>query len=587
MALQGFATETFREQEEEVFIESVAAELGVDPTDIAITDVVAAASPRRHLSHVHPAHRLLAARNGIIVMFEVKSAPPHTTEQSGGARAAHLIAAKLTSPADFTSRLRATMAAANLAAPPSLNVALVAAPSAERILCDPGFFFEDATATAQGRCAPCPAGKFKPAAGSAGATLGQDCGDSHLAASERKKHAGACIACDTYAAGADCSASGSSLATLKSRRGFWRATTATATFHACNPLNEGECRGGAIPANGTRDAQCAKGHAGPKCEPCDRDHDPAYVRKFGGVCGTCAPGEGLGVMLVAPAAVLLLVAFAWFLYRYHAAKLRGLNGWVTKRTIKTRILFGFVATVTRTPLVYGLQMPSVVARFYQALGFLELFDLSGFISNAACLLRSDYTTKVYVQTGLALGMFALLGAAYARARCRGARASSRHEQRTAGGSVANGALFFAFLVFAPLMTTLLLAYGCTRYEDGRSYLAADLSIDCTDAHYRAMLEWAGFCVAIFVAGIPLVYFVLLYRHRAALQPEPRTADERQEARVLGLDAWSHLMRADDPKIQHLSFLWSGYTPGCWWFEVFEMARKFLITGVPILLTLAV
>eukprot|EP00937_MAST-01D_sp_MAST-1D-sp2_P001220 g1220.t1 len=484
-------------------------------------------------------------------------------------------------------------------------------------LCAPGQF----KVAGVGGCAACPAGKYnerpgntlcldcppfsttlrRGTAGKAGCACvaehfrcpavrapGADCGDAALSAADRAaKHDGACIACSAFAVGANCSAPGATLATLTSGRGFWRATNATAVFRACNPLRPGECRGGAIPPNGTRDAQCAKGHAGPKCEACDRDHDPPYVRKFGGVCGTCAPGEGVGVMLVAPTAVLLLMVVALFLQRYHADKLRGLNGWVTKRTIKTRILFGFIATVTRTPLVYGLQMPSVVAHFYQALGFLELFDLSGFVSNAACLLRSDYTTKVYVQTGLALGVFALLGAAYARARCHAARASSRHKQRTAGGGIANGALFFAFLIFAPLMTTLLLAYGCTRYEDGRSYLAADLSIDCTDAHYRAMLEWAGFCVAVFVAGIPLVYFVLLYRHRAALQPEPRTADERQEARVLGFDAWSHLMRADDPNIQHLSFLWSGYTPGCWWFEVFEMARKFLITGVPILLTLAV
>eukprot|EP00937_MAST-01D_sp_MAST-1D-sp2_P008170 g8170.t1 len=429
-ALQGFTTETFREQEQKAFIESVAAELGVDPADIVITAVAAPAGTRRRLSHARSARQLSATGAGIIVTFEVKSSTLLPVEPAGGAPAAANasngtgpqfsdatqvksagVAAKLRSTgfaATMVTRLHTTMAAANLAVPPGLNATLAAAPSAKRAVCGPGFFFEGAGVTAQGRCAPCPAGKFKPAAGSADATCracephtvsgpsatrclacsegkyqsrrgqpfcqvcppnaeyspaapaaapcvctakyfecpantsvayqpGQDCGDSHLAASERQKHAGACITCDTYAAGADCSAPGSSLATLKSRRGFWRATTATATFHACNPLNKGECRGGAIPANGTRDTQCAKGHAGPKCEPCDRDHDPAYVRKFGGVCGTCAPGEGVGVMLVAPAAVLSLVAFAWFLYRYHAAKLRGLNGWVTKRTIKTRI----------------------------------------------------------------------------------------------------------------------------------------------------------------------------------------------------------------------------------------------------------
>eukprot|EP00937_MAST-01D_sp_MAST-1D-sp2_P002660 g2660.t1 len=666
-ALQGFTKETFREQEQEAFIESVAAELGVHPADIVIT-AVAAPQGTHHRQSDAGAARRLAAGSAIIVTFEVISKPPPAESPPGGRAATHSssgtepqfsnatpaipwgVTAKLQSTgfaATMVTRLHAAMTTANLAVPPGLGAALKDAPSSKRVMCKPGFFFEGAGLTEKGRCAPCPAGKFKSTAGSADATCracephtvsglnatrclpclegkyqsqrgqpfcqvcppnaeyapsapagapcvctakyfacpantsvaytpGQDCGDGHLAASERRKHAGACIACAAYATGADCSAPGSTLATLRSRRGFWRATAETAKFHACNPLNEGECKGGAIPVNGTRDAQCAAGHAGPKCEPCDRSHNPPYVRKFGGICETCAPGEGVGVMLVAPAALFAVAAFAWFLYRRHAARLRGLGDWMTERTIKTRILFGFVATVTRTQLVYGLQMPSVVARFYQALGFLELFDLSGFISNAACLLRSDYTTKVYVQTGLALGIMTALGASYTYVR---------HARKRSGSGVINAALFFAFLVFAPLLTTLLLAFGCTGYEDGRSYLAADLSIDCTDTHYHEMLKWAGFNVVVFVFGIPCVYYVLLRRHRAALQPEPCTANERREARVLGPDTWSHLMRVNDPQIQHLSFLWSGYKPGSWWFEVYEMARKFLMTGMPILITL--
>ena len=47
------------------------------------------------------------------------------------------------------------------------------------------------------------------------------------------------------------------------------------------------------------------------------------------------------------------------------------------------------------------------------------------------------------------------------------------------------------------------------------------------------------------------------------------------------------MRQHDPTIAHLSFLWSGYRPKFWWFEVFEMVRKFLMTGAPILLVLFV
>eukprot|EP00937_MAST-01D_sp_MAST-1D-sp2_P006640 g6640.t1 len=392
----------------------------------------------------------------------------------------------------------------------------------------------------------------------------QDCGNRHLVPAERAKHAGACISCDVFAVGADCSASGSTLANLKSERGFWRATRETATFHRCNPLNKGECRGGAIFANGTADAQCAQGHRGPKCSPCDTTN--GYVRKIGKACATCAPGEGIGVMMAAPCAVIAFALVVFMVHKRHPDQARGVKDWVEKRSIKIRILLGFVAIITRVPLCYQLLYPAAVEHFYQALGYLEVIELSGFISGASCLVRSDWTTKVYVQTAIALGVLAAMSALYARARARARDTASRDKRRTAGSGIVNTTLFFSFLIFAPLLTTLLLAYGCTRYEDGRRYLTADLSIDCTDERYRDMLKWAAFNIAVFVVGTPLAYYFMLRRHREALQPLPRTLAEMREAHALGRPGWSHLMRVDDPQIQHLSFLWSGYKPDFWWFE---------------------
>ena len=117
-----------------------------------------------------------------------------------------------------------------------------------------------------------------------------------------------------------------------------------------------------------------------------------------------------------------------------------------------------------------------------------------------------------MQTLMALALVAALAVCYACARRAGGKS------RRAGGSVVNAALFFSFLIFAPLMTTLLLAFGCKGFEDNRKYLAADLSIDCDDPGYRQMLYWAGINIVIFVVGIPLAYLIMLRRHRDALQP---------------------------------------------------------------------
>ena len=39
-------------------------------------------------------------------------------------------------------------------------------------------------------------------------------------------------------------------------------------------------------------------------------------------------------------------------------------------------------------------------------------------------------------------------------------------------------------------------------------------------------------------------------------------------------------------LQHTDFLWGAYKPSCWWFECFELLRKFCLVGLPVLTRLA-
>jgi hypothetical protein len=368
--------------------------------------------------------------------------------------------------------------------------------------------------------------------------------------------------------GANCTAPGSVLASLGSAPGFWRATSTTAVFHPCNPLSPGECAGAPIPSNGTRDAQCATGHTGPKCSACDAAS--GYVRKFGGTCATCAPGEGEMLLLVAPAVLLVLAAIAYCVSRFVSAG--ALSTAMAKRTIKSRILFGFVQVLTRMALSYNLQMPPAVSKFYDSMSFLEAVDVTSWISSASCLYTANFITKVYSQTGLALAILLLF---------IGWLASGRHKT-----ACVNLALLLSFLIYPPMMSTLFFALGCTEYEDGERYLTIDMSINCADAAYGKMRTWTYCMIPIFVLGIPATYMRMLWRHRKALCPKPSTPAQRRDAAAIGRDAWAHKQREHDPSIQHLGFLWGGYRPKLWWFEVFEMMRKFLMTGAPILLNLA-
>ena len=92
-------------------------------------------------------------------------------------------------------------------------------------------------------------------------------------------------------------------------------------------------------------------------------------------------------------------------------------------------------------------------------------------------------------------------------------------------------------------------------------------------------------------GHPHRYYLALRlqrRHHSALVPVPRTdaAEQQYAAALFGANVWAHKQRKHDASIAHLAFLWRGYWPKFFWFEVFEMLRKFLMTGMPILLNIA-
>jgi hypothetical protein len=50
------------------------------------------------------------------------------------------------------------------------------------------------------------------------------------------------------------------------------------------------------------------------------------------------------------------------------------------------------------------------------------------------------------------------------------------------------------------------------------------------------------------------------------------------------ERWAIRAREGDERVQRSAFLWKAYRPKFFWFEVFDMFRKFLLTGLPLILT---
>ena len=240
----------------------------------------------------------------------------------------------------------------------------------------------------------------------------------------------------------------------------------------------------------------------------------------------------------------------------------------------------------------------------------------------------------------------MLGIAELLAACSTAK-KAKSIQTTAFGAF----LLLTFVVFPSVSTTVLRFYNCMDYEEGFAdgstktikVLEADHDISCESPSYKGF--WTTYALAmlfVYPIGIPLLYWVQLFRYRKQLDPDvdvsrlseiEDTSDGR--ARSPSAEAYHRLsarlpqrqrnsstrklmetmlganqvsaaelqerklkLREADDSIHHLLFLFeeraasvscnqalcrSGsrvrYEPRCYQFVVFECFRKLALTGL--------
>jgi len=114
------------------------------------------------------------------------------------------------------------------------------------------------------------------------------------------------------------------------------------------------------------------------------------------------------------------------------------------------------------------------------------------------------------------------------------------------------------------VSTAILQYGhCNTLEDGHRYLAIDPSLNCADDAYVNMSLDALIFGIIYCVLIPLSYALILGRHRKDIMEEEKRDGNR--------------------KLEDISFLWGAYKKEYYLMEVFDMIRKLVFIGLPMIL----
>eukprot|EP00619_Florenciella_sp_RCC1007_P011561 CAMPEP_0205918708 /NCGR_PEP_ID=MMETSP1325-20131115/9977_1 /ASSEMBLY_ACC=CAM_ASM_000708 /TAXON_ID=236786 /ORGANISM="Florenciella sp., Strain RCC1007" /LENGTH=400 /DNA_ID=CAMNT_0053286261 /DNA_START=21 /DNA_END=1223 /DNA_ORIENTATION=+ len=144
-------------------------------------------------------------------------------------------------------------------------------------------------------------------------------------------------------------------------------------------------------------------------------------------------------------------------------------------------------------------------------------------------------------------------------------------------------LTMLFLILPVVSRRICQSFTCDAYEDGTEvmrYLRADTAIDCSSLRHDLMSVFAMCMVLVYPIGAPLLLFILLFQHRENLNPPDREEEDVIEARKVETaqsyeDKVLAEALADDPVTSFALH----FRPRFWWYEVYNMSRRLLLTCV--------
>lgn len=204
--------------------------------------------------------------------------------------------------------------------------------------------------------------------------------------------------------------------------------------------------------------------------------------------------------------------------------------------------------------------------------FLRLFnlDLATLLPFSCVMTDYNYHTKVVFNTTWPLVSMLLLFVIIQALRVMKASPAWTRSLSKVG-------LLGAFLLYTGISNQIFLLFDCEKFEylDGREMvlLRADYSIDCDSNGHKLAVAYGLILLFIIPIGVPLLYLLVLQQYRPYLSLERyRTIKQLHDKS----DEELYQLRAEDPGLAHIKFLYNDYTKDHWFFEVVQCVRKMLM-----------
>ncbi|CAM9843693.1 unnamed protein product [Scytosiphon promiscuus] len=260
---------------------------------------------------------------------------------------------------------------------------------------------------------------------------------------------------------------------------------------------------------------------------------------------------------------------------------------------KLKILVVVWQILTVFPSITGADFPPAYSRFLSWIDIVNL-DLGSIFSGTCILPQVSFYHRLLLTTLAPLGLVVLLASTYQLAKRRaGIGSASMVAKRAAWSRHIAAGLLLTFLVFTSTSTVVFETFACdNEVVEGESYLRADYKLSCDSAEHIWYMVYAGFMIAVYPVGIPLLYAFILYINRESLNPRVQVAeavdpdsDSSRKAKPehapkeTAEELEERLKkRMENPDLVPSMFLWKDFGPDLYYYEVIECGRRILLTG---------
>ena len=232
------------------------------------------------------------------------------------------------------------------------------------------------------------------------------------------------------------------------------------------------------------------------------------------------------------------------------------NHWTHKVKSKAKIFTSFFQIVSQFENILQIRLPDVFEKFARWCSSVANVEALKLIK-VGCLVKTNFYTRLLMTT---IGPIAISICILLWFIVRKKMAKTKEMVQDARNEAVGRFLWLTYFVFVSVSTTVFFTFGCVKFgDDENRYLAVDVSVNCDTNTHKLFMLYASAMVLVYPVGISYLYSKLLFDNREAI----KKGDDREE----------------DTKLHKIAFLWDSYKPEHWYYEIFECAKRQLLTGM--------